>query len=47
MNTNKYFNKFLNKKFMFEFDDKQPDDLLKGGILITILIIIYIKIFNR
>ena len=47
MNTNKYFNKVLNKKFMFEFGHEHPDDLLKGGILITILIIIYIKIFIR
>ena len=46
ININNYFNNVLNNKFLFEFDDKNPGELLKAITLITILFVIYIKMFN-
>ena len=39
-------NKYLNKTFMFDSYNSSPSDLFKGFVIITILILIYIKLIN-
>ena len=47
ININNSLNKIIKQTFMFDFTNASFIDLLKAFLIITILIIISIKIYNR
>jgi hypothetical protein len=46
-NINKLINKTLSKTFMFDYGGLTNLDVFKAFLLITLVIILYIKMFNK